>query len=153
MPSLCLCPLIACHSPLIFAPCSNPLPSTCLYCSPVSPWHISPFIEVSLHPCCPPGSNHITCISLPSSALWGPVPPDPAQQPCLHPLTGLLFLIVSQIWCQNPIAKRLLGPLQPGRQQFTVIGLHAEGMFHADAYYRLLLIAVLFLLITHSSLL
>lgn len=153
--SLCLCPCIASHSPprLIFAPCSNPLPFTCLYCFPVSPCHIFPFVEVSPHPCCPPGSNYIAHISLPSSALWGPVLPDPAQQPCLHPLARLLFLIVSQIWCQNPIAERLLGPLQPGRQQFTVIGLHAEGMFHADAYYRLLLIAVLFLLIIHSFLL
>lgn len=43
--------------------------------------------------------------------------------------------------------------MQPGRQQFAIIGLPAEGMFHADAYYCVLLIAVLFLLIVRSSLL
>lgn len=79
-----------------------------------------------------------------------------AQWQCIHPVVlGLLFVIViiSQILCQNPIAKRLLGPLHTGRHQFFVIGLHAEGMFDADAYYCLLLIADLFLLIVCSSLL
>ena len=86
---------------------------------------------------------------LSSSTLRCPVLLGPVQQRCVHPIMlELLFVIVivSQIQCQNPIAKRLLGPLHAGRQQLPVIGLHAEGMFHADAYYCLLLIAVLFLL-------
>lgn len=92
----------------------------------------------------------------PSSTLRCPALLGPAQRQCMRPIVlGLLFVIVivSQIRCQNPIAERLLGPLHPGRQQFPVIGLHAEGMFHADAYYCLLLITVLFLLIMCSSLL
>lgn len=79
-----------------------------------------------------------------------------AQWQRIHPVVlGLLFVmvIVSQILCQNPIAKRLLGPLHTGRHQFFLIGLHAEGMFDADACYCLLLMADLFLLIACSSLL